>query len=205
MAEVRCVDGTVLTVLPVPCLGRDGEPFEVTLRLLRDHVPFGEVGERCGFFLAATARRLVAARADGQEFPCSALEAGLRAWAADAGADADSAWKAFQHYVPRERELFSFLSRDPDDVNVVGELRVCVRDERSWLPTAQSNGDGRGHWCLRRRAVLDAWGDGGVGVRAVLDSDQLLALLDQLVAECAAAGAGPEPHIDLRGVRRPVG
>lgn len=205
MAEVRCIDGTVLSVLPVPCLGRDGEPFEVTLRLLRDHVPFGEVGERCGFFLAATARRLTAARQNGDEFPCCALEAGLRAWAADAGADADAAWKAFQHYVPRERELFLFLSRDPDDVHVVGELRVCVRDERSWLPADENDGGGRGQWRLRRRAVLDAWGDGGVGVRAVLDSDQLLALLDQLLAECAAVGAGPERQVDLRGVRRPVG
>lgn len=205
MAELRCVDGSLLTVLPVPCHGRDGEPFEVTLRLLRDHVPFGEVGERCGFFLASTARRLAAARAAGNEFPCSALEAGLRAWAADTGADADRAWKAFQHYVPRERELFSFLARDPDDVSVVGELRVCVRGERSWLPAAGSDGDGRGHWCLRRRAVLDAWGDEGVGVRAVLDGDELLALLDQLLIECAAVGAAPVRHIDLRGVRRPVG
>lgn len=203
MADVTCIDGSVLTVVPVPCRDRGGVPYEVTLRLLRRGAPFGEVGQRCGFFLASTVLRLRAARGAGQEFPACALEAGLRAWAADAGADADQAWRTLQRYVPRERELFSFLSRDPDDVRASGELRVCVRDERTWLqPEADG---GRGRWQLRRRAVLDAWGADGVGVRALLCSDGLLALLEQLLAECAAVGATPEREIDLRGVRRPVG
>ncbi|MEX2291295.1 MAG: hypothetical protein WD794_13345 [Mycobacteriales bacterium] len=203
MADVTCTDGSVLTVVPVPCLDRSKVPYEVTLRMLRHGVPFGEVGQRCGFLLASTALRLRAARETDQEFPAGALEAGLRAWAADADTDADQAWRAFQHYVPRERELFSFLSRDPDDVCASGELRVWVRDVRTWLQPGADGG--RGRWRLRRHAVLDAWGSDGVGVRAVLCSDELLALLEQLLTECAAVGAAPEREIDLRGVRRPVG
>ena len=204
MAELRCTDGSVLSVLPDPCLGRDGVPYEVTLRLDRDGEAFGEVGERCGFFVATTAARLRAVRAaDPEAFPASGLEAGLRAWAADQGSDPDPAWEGFARYVPRDRELFAFQSRDPDDVSAAGELRVVLREERSWLAAASAGT--RGRWRLRCRAVVEAWGSGGVGVRAVLDSAELLAFLEQLLADCAAAGV-PYDEVDLvDGLRRPVG
>ena len=204
MAEVRCVDGSVLSVLPVPVLDREGTPYEVTLRLLRDGAPFGEVGERCGFFVAHTAARLRSARQDDPDgFPHSGLEAGLRAWAQDRGVDADTAWSEVERYLPRDRELFAFRSRDPDDLTVAGELRVALHNERAWLPPAEDGG--RGRWQLRCRAVVDAWGSGGLGVRAVLTSAELLALLEELVGEFALVGASYDGDAEVHGLRRPVG
>ena len=203
MAELRCVDGSVLSVLPVPCLGRDGVPYEVTLRLLRDGAAFGEVGERCGFFLAMTAARLRDARTrDPDAFPASGLEAGLRAWAADAGVDEDEAWDGFARYLPRDREVFAFLARDPDDVSAAGELRVVLRQERAWV--APEREGQRGRWSLRCLAVVEAWGTGGTGLRAVLDSAGLQAFLDELLADCAAAGVSYD-GVQVAGLRRPVG
>ena len=198
MADLRCVDGSVLSVLPVPCLGRDGVPYEVTLRLERAGEQVGAVGERCGFFLAQTAARLRAAGPDA--FPLSGMEAGLRAWADDQGVDADEAWSGFARYLPRDREVLAFRSRDPDDVSAAGELRVVLREERTW--SAES---GRGRWRLRCLAVVEAWDAGGRGVRAVLDSAGLLAFLEQLLADCAAAGVPYDQDEQVRGVRRPVG
>ena len=200
MAELRCVDGSVLSVLPVPCLDRDGVPYEVTLRLERDGQEVGAVGERCGFFVAQTAARLRDAGPDA--FPLSGLEAGLRAWADDHGQDADQAWAAFGRYLPRDRELLAFRSRDPDDVSAAGELRVVLREERSWVPPRDVGG--RGRWQLRCLAVVEAWDAGGRGVRSVLDSAGLLVFLDQLLADCAAAGV-PYDDVAVAGVRRPVG
>lgn len=190
MARVDCTDGSRLTLLPVPVLDRDGVPYEVTLRLLRDDEPFGEVGERCGWFVAAAAERVRAS--DGP--PASTLESGLRAWARDADLDADAAWEQLQRYVPRDRELLALRSRDPDDLAASGELRVWLRRELTWV-----GGEPRGRWQRQDRAVLDAWGDGGTGLRAVLDRAALLGLLDALLADCAAvgvtydAGTGYEP------------
>lgn len=211
MAAVTCVDGSVLSVLPVPCLGRDGVPYEATLRLLRDGRAFGEVGQRCAFFLAASATRLREARAEHGDdaLAASPLESGLRAWLAadgDAPADGDggpqAGWPALERYLPPDRELFAFLARDPDDVATAGELRARVRDERTWTDAAAGR---PGRWEHRRQVVLEAWGEDGTGVRAVLDSSALLRLLDALLAECAALGVGPDVEVDLRGVRRPVG
>ena len=195
MAELQCVDGSVLSVLPVPCVGRDGVPYEVTLRLERDGEEVGAVGERCGFFVAQTAARLRAT----DDLPASGLEVGLRAWADDHGTDADAAWAGFARYLPRDRELLAFRSRDPDDVSAAGELRVVQREERAW-----GLEDGRGRWRLRRLAVVEAWDAGGRGVRSVLDRDGLLAFLDQLLADCAAVGV-PYDDVAVAGVRRPVG
>jgi hypothetical protein len=209
VAEVRCIDGSVLTVLPVPVLDRHDVPYEVTLRLLRDGASFGEVGERCGWFVATTAARLRQARAlDGEQaLPASSLEAGLRAWAAADGRDPERTWASVARYLPRDRELFAFRSRDPDDISALGELRVCLRSEPRWrtLP----GGDGRGRWEVRTRAVLEAFGSPGTGVRAVLTSGELLAFLTSLVRDFAAAGvpydledqepyAAPEPATDQR-------
>jgi hypothetical protein len=203
MAELQCVDGSVLSVLPVPVLDREGVPYEVALRLLRDGASFGEVGERCGFFVATTAARLRAARDDDPDgFPASSLEAGLRAWAQDGGVEGDHAWASFERYLPRDRELFAFRSRDPDDLTAAGELRVGLRHERSWLPP--DDGQRRGRWELRCRAVVDAWGASGTGVRAVLDSAALLSFLERLVAQFAAVGASYDGEVGA-GLRRPVG
>lgn len=195
MARVRCVDGAVLTVLPVPVLDRHDVPYEVTLRLLLDDQPFGEVGERCGYFLASTASRLRAARTAGGEFPDSSLEAGLQAWAGDTGADA-TATQELLRYLPRDRELFCFRARDPDDLSTVGELRATLREERQW----EASG-----WTVRCLTALEAWGEGGRGVRALLDSDRLLAFLESLVQDFAAAGAAYEADEDATRLRRPVG
>lgn len=202
MAEVTCVDGCVLAVLPVPVLDRDGASYELTLRLLRDGLPFGDVGERCGWFIATTAARLREARAAGVQdaFPASSLEAGLRAWAADEQLPADVAWDRFERYLPRDRELFAFLSRDPDDLSSAGELRATLRTERTWRRDGE-----RGRWQLRCLAVLEAWGAGGVGVRAVLSSAELLALLERLVQDFADIGTSYDSSDDLTGLRRPVG
>ncbi len=198
MAEVRCANGCRLGVLPVPVLDRDGVPYEVTLSLILDGAPFGAVGERCGYFLAAAAARVRAAREAGEAFPPSTLEAGLRAWADDEGGDADAVWRVLQRYVPRDRELFCFHARDPDDPSAAGQLRAFLQHHRRWTDAG---------WVVQSHAVLDAWGDDGTGVRAVLDSDQLLVLLEQLVQDCAAVGVeydGTDDGAALQ-LRRPAG
>ena len=197
VAVLTCVDGSVLGILPVPMLDRDGAPYEVTLRLTRDGEPFGEVGERCGYFLASTAARLRAARSkDDQGFPESSVEAGLRAWARDHDADPDEAWHVLCRYLPRDRELFAFRARDPDDLATVGELRTTLQVERTWANR---------RWTLRWLAVLEAWGRPGAGVRAVLTSAALQAFLDTLVADFAAVGASYDETDDATPLRRPVG
>ena len=199
MTRVTCADGCVLDVQPVPVLGRDGTPYEVTLRLLVDGEPFGEVGERCGYFLAATATRLRRARESGgsDALPQSSVEAGIRAWAQDRGDEPDAAWHTATRYLPRDRELFAHFSRDPDDLTAVGELRVTLRTERRWAP-----GSG---WEVRCLALLEAWGSSGRGVRCALTSDQLQVFLDELVAACARVGVVYDSRDDAAGLRRPVG
>jgi hypothetical protein len=195
----------VLSVRPLPVRDRDGMPYEVMLELLRDGAPFGEVGERCGYFVATTAARLRAARAGAagdDAFPASSVEAGLRSWAVDEGADEDALWSTLQHYLPRDRELFCFRARDPDDLATVGQLRASLEEQRTWVPAA---GGRPGRWRLGCRVLLDAWGRGGIGVRAVLTSGQLLAFLENLVEEFAAVGAAYDAREDARSLRRPVG
>ncbi len=216
MAEVRCVDGSVLGVHQVPVVDRDDVPYELTLRLTRDGAPYGEVGERCGWFVASTAARLRAAMAEGSSsaarwsspddrFPSSSLEGGLRAWADDEGLDVDATWTALERYLPRDRDLFAFRHRDPDDLTSAGELRCSVQTERAW-----EGGDGvlggGGRWRIACRAVLDAWGDGGVGVRAVLTAPQLASFFADLLAEAAALGCAYDvDEADDVVVRRPAG
>ncbi|MCA1710392.1 MAG: hypothetical protein LC789_01630 [Actinobacteria bacterium] len=163
MAEVRCADGSVLTIRPVPVLDRDGVPYEQTLELLRDGELFGQVGERCGWFLAQAAERLRAGT--------TGVEVGVRAWARDQGVE--EALARLARHLPRDRELLSLRSRDPDDLGTVGELRVVLDERRTWAG---------GQWTVQRCAVLQAWGSDGTGVRAELPAEQLLALLDELAA-----------------------
>lgn len=199
MAELRCADDSVLGVHPVPVRDRDGVPYEVTLRLTRDGRPFGEVGERCGYFLAASAARL--RRAAGG-FPDSSVEAGVRAWARDVAVDPDATWASLSRYLPRDRELFAFRSRDPDDLTAVGELRVRLEVVRLW---SGESGSDPGTWDLQHCAVVEAWGTRGAGVRASVGVPELLAFLEQLVQEFADVGASYDPSDDASVLRRPVG
>ena len=163
--EVTCSTGAVLSVRPVPVLARDGVPYEVTLELLLDGAPFGQVGERCGGLLADAAVRLRA------PVPVSTLEAAL-------GRD----WPLLAPHLPRDRELFALRARDPDDVPSGGALRALVDVVRRWT--------GRG-WEERVQVRLEAWGDGGRGVSAVLDLDAARALVEGVLTEAAADGGGP--------------
>ena len=210
MAELRCVDGTTLDVLPEPVLARDGVPYELTLRLTCDGRPFGAVGERCGWFLAATARSLRAALRDAgpdeatDRFPPSSVEGGLRAWAADEGRDPDEVWPRLERYLPRDRDLFAFRHRDPDDVASSGELRCSLRPQKEWVSGGGVAGGG-GHWRVGCRAVIEAWGDDGTGVRAVLTAPDLAAWLDSLLREAAALGCDYADDAADVVVRRPAG
>ena len=187
MAEVVCVDGSVLTLLPVALRDRSGAAYEATLRLLRDGEPFGEVGECSAWRLARTAEQLRAAQAAGPHvFPPSGVDAVL-----DHGLVQDGDSAVLRRLLPRDVELLSLRARDPDDGDPSGELRLWVREDRTWH-------DGRdgaaGRWSLRARAVLDAWGSAGTGVRALLEGPALLRLLDQLVEETAGDAVGALDH-----------
>ena len=190
MAEVVCVDGSVLTLLPVPKLDRTGAAYEVTLRLLRDGEPFGEVGECSRWLLARTAEQLRALQstAGADAFPPGAYDAVL-----DHGLVEDGDRTVLRRLLPRDRELLCLRARDPDDGEPSGELRLWVREDRTW----HDGRDGaRGRWSLRARAVLDAWGSSGTGVRALLDGPALLRLLDQVVEEAGHTGVPGAPTAD---------
>ena len=195
MAEVVCVDGSVLTLLPVPKRDRSGAAYEVTLRLLRDGQPFGDVGECSGWWLSRTAEQLRAVQSTSgpDAFPPAAYDAVL-----DRGLVEDGDRAVLRRLLPRDRELLCLRARDPDDGDPSGELRLWVREDREW----HVGQDGaRGRWSLQARAVLDAWGSEGTGLRALLDGPALLRLLDALAQESSAgddgrlqAGAGAADH-----------
>jgi len=215
MATLTCVDASTLDVQPVMVVDRDAVPYELTLRMTRDGAPFGAVGERCGFFLAATVGRLRAAAdetidrqprwADEDDrFPASSAEGGVRAWAADSGLDADQTWAALQRYLPRERDLFAFRTRDPDDLATIGELRCSVRTQRTW-EAGEGVAGGGGQWRLARRAVVEAWGDEGAGVRAVVGAVDLRRWVTALLDEAAAMGCSYDAVEPSGLLRRPAG
>lgn len=189
MAELVCVDGSVLSLLPVPTLDRCGVPYESTLRLLRDGVPFGDVGQCSGWLLARTAQLLRAEQRTADRFP-------LPDWSA-ALASGDGERAVVRALLPPDRELLCLRAREPDDGEGTGELRLWVREDRSW----HAGRDGApGRWSLRTSAVLDVWGAAGTGLRCLLDGDALLALLDALIDESAGttdplqAVRGPADH-----------
>jgi hypothetical protein len=196
VGELRCVDGSRLEVIPVPSCDRGGIPYEVTLRLQRDGETFGSVGERCGYFLATLARRLAAARLQGSpqarawsdaddRFPDPPLQAALH------GHDAGD-------LLPREPELFAFRHRERADVATAGELRCTLRTSSTWL-----RGSRGGEWRLVRRAVVEAWGADGRGVRAVLTSAELARFLTAVVSEAGRAGADYRDVLVSSSVRTP--
>ncbi|MEV4258000.1 hypothetical protein AB0J52_32970, partial [Spirillospora sp. NPDC049652] len=65
-----------------------------------------------------------------------------------------------------------------------GTVRLAVYIA-AWVGPHRSP-DGR--WRLARRAVLEAWGAGGRGVRAVLTAGQLAEFLADLLAEADRLG-----------------
>ncbi len=177
------MDGSYLTVNPVPCRDRLGVPYEVTLELYRDGLPYGTVGERCGWFLARLARVIADARAD-------------------AGPQA-VAWPDPEDRFPGgEGELFAFRHRGRGDVAGGGELRCQVRTLPSWIPARRRRG-GRpplGEWRVVRRAFLEAWGTSGVGMRAELTSGRLSAFVEGLVGDAEerlGSGFEMEPNSNL--------
>ena len=186
MAVLRCVDGSVLTAVPVPCRDRAGKPYEITLELRRDDQLFATVGQRCGFQLSRLVRQLSAARSDPDQaavwpdpddrFP------GARGSAQAPG--------SLRDYPPAEREYFSLRSRDRCDLPGSGELRCVLRASAQWLggPGRAAEAMAVGErwidgWQLTRRAVVDAWGTRGIGVRAVLTSAELVTFLDTVLSE----------------------
>jgi hypothetical protein len=213
MGALRCVDGSVLSVLAVACSDRTGTPYEITLDLRRDHQPFASVGERCGFRLSQLAASVTAAREDPEQAaawpdpddrfpePLPGEGAGGRMGGQASGRASGRAGGG--GFRPREREYFSLRSRDRSDLPGRGELRCVLRDSAEWLGPygPRAPGQPRG-WRLSRRAVIEAWGADGIGLRAVLTSAELVTFLDTVlkepdggeVAACAPAGAGgPSP------------
>lgn len=178
VAQVRCADGRVLAVCPVPVVDRQGVTYEVTLRLLLDGAPFGDVGECCGHALAGLRERL--RDAPPGELPPGLVEQGVRAVARATGTDPDTAWELARHHLPRDVDLLVLRARDPDDVSSSGALRVHGVTERRFV---------RGAWQARTDVLVEAWGDAGTGVRAVVDVAALGALLDALLSECSSVGA----------------
>jgi hypothetical protein len=191
MGELRCVDGSVLTVVPVACRDRTGTPYEITLDLRRGRKPFASVGERCGFRLSQLAASVTAAREDpGQatawpdpddRFPEPGRPPG------------DGAGEAFR---PGEREYFSLRSRERSDPPGSGEFRCVLRDSAQWLDGHGAGGPGGpAGWRLTRRAVIEAWGADGIGVRAVLTSAELMTFLDTVLTEPAGAKGSSPPGL----------
>src|SRR5580700_2389823 len=118
MGELRCVDGSVLSVTAAACRDRAGRPFEITLNLARDDVPFASVGQRCGHLLALLADRVCGARVDpGQaaEWPDPDDRFPAPAQPPEAGR-APQAQSHPGSYLPGEHEYFALRSRDRTDL-----------------------------------------------------------------------------------------
>ncbi|MFI6517137.1 hypothetical protein ACIBF1_16405 [Spirillospora sp. NPDC050679] len=180
MGRLRCLDGTSLAVVPVPSRDRGGVPFEVTLELRRDGDSFGAVGERCGYFLAGLAERVAAARAEDSPQAARWPDPDDRFPDPRTGPRPEQA---------REPELFAFRYRDRGDLASTGELRCTLRTSSTWVGPPEADRAADGRWRVARRAVIDAWGAGGRGVRAVLTSAELARFLGDLLAEAERAGA----------------
>src|SRR6266516_2575567 len=197
MGALRCVDGSILTVAAVACRDRLGKPYEITLTLARDERQVAAIGERCGFRLARLAALVSAAREDPAQaaawpdpddrFPEPECEPGRPPGRAPGMRGPAVAC------MPGDREYFSLRARERTDLPGAGELRCWLRSSADWLAEAgsarkQTGGSagqagGPAGWRLRRRAVLEAWGGPGIGLRAVLTSAELVTFLDTVLAE----------------------
>jgi len=199
------VDGSLLGVAAIPCRDRAGRPYEVTLRLARDRRPFGTVGQRCGHQLATLAAQARAARDDPEQAACwpdpddrFPVPAGATVPARmppSARTPIATKLAAFQ---PDEREYFTLRSRERGDLPGDAEVRCVLRSSADWRSGAEAGDKLRpGYWRLRRRCVLEAWGESGTGVRAVLTSAELVTFLDTVLGEpdgtvdgCSAPASG---------------
>src|SRR6266516_5288358 len=201
MGALRCVDGSILTVAAVACRDRLGKPYEITLTLARDERQFAAIGERCGFRLARLAALVSAAREDPAQaaawpdpddrFPEPECEQGRPPGRAPGRAPGMRGPAVA--CMPGDREYFSLRARERTDLPGAGELRCWLRSSADWLAEAgsarkQTGGSagqagGPAGWRLRRRAVLEAWGGPGIGLRAVLTSAELVTFLDTVLAE----------------------
>jgi hypothetical protein len=133
----------VLSVTAVACRDRAGQPFEITLSLARDSVPFASVGQRCGHQLAQLADQLTDARLDPEQaaawpdpddrFPRAALAASPAASPAPGPSQLGS-------YLPGETEYFALRSRDRADLPGTGELRCVLRSSAVWVGDCAGTG-----------------------------------------------------------------
>ena len=171
-------------------------PYEITLDLQRGRKPFASIGERCGFRLSQLATSVTAARED----PAQAV-----AWPdpddrfPEPGQPGSPRRVWSPEFRPGAREYFSLRSRERSDLPGSGEFRCVLHDSAVWLDQQwPSGGRGRlgavrpgsgrpGGWSLTRRAVIEAWGTDGIGVRAVLTSAELVTFLDTVLREPGGA------------------
>src|SRR6266568_9569702 len=200
MGELRCVDGSLLGVAAIPCRDQAGRPYDVTLRLVLDRRPFAIVGQRCGHQLAALAAQVRAAREDPEQACCWPDPDDRFPVPGETGGRGGS----LSRLQPSEREYFTLRSRDRGDLPGGGEIRCLLRSSAHWHPggpapgspapgssapggsapgCTRAGGAAPGYWRLSRRAVLEAWGDSGTGVRAVLTSAELVTFLDTVLSE----------------------
>lgn len=199
MGQLRCVDGSLLGVAAVPCRDRLGQPYDLTLELVKDSQPFAIVGQRCGYQLASLAAEVQAAREDPEQ---------VRSWP-----DPDDRFPVpgprrlparaceTAMFEPGESEYFTLRSQDRADLPGNGEMRCLLRSTARWqADTPMTRSASRGHWRLRRRAVLEAWGERGTGVRAVLTSAELVAFLDTVLSEPGRV----DKRARLRPLERPT-
>jgi hypothetical protein len=222
MGVLRCVDGSVLSVQAVACRDSAGQPYEITLRLARDSVPFAAVGQRCGYQFSELAERVSAARLDPEQ---------AAAWPDPDDRFPGACGGPGTGRLPCDHEYFTLRSRDRGDLPGTGELRCVLRSTAVWHGECTGTGyrreasshlqqphhgpyampwqriwharrpaGGPGRWHLTRRAFIEAWGDDGIGVRAVLTSAELVAFLDTVLREPgnpetagASASAGSVP------------
>jgi hypothetical protein len=267
MGALHCVDGSVLSVEAVSCRDRAGRPYEITLNLARDSVPFAAVGQRCGYQLSELAERISAARHDPDQtaawpdpddrFPApSSGEApgpasGTRRHPPGRLRAGDTG--PLDGYLPGDHEYFTLRSRERVDLPGTGELRCVLRSSAVWVGECMGVGQqsrqgqrlrlghqaipgqhaadgqpkvagqpgvpeqhverswrhpagGQGRWQLTRRAVIEAWGAGGVGVRAVLTSAELVAFLDTVLrGPDSTDAAGEVPTADAQAGGQPAG
>ena len=180
-------------MLAVACRDRTGTPYEITLDLKRGRKPFASVGERCGHRLSELAASVTAAREDPEQ---------AAAWpdADDRFPEPGPGCGEGNGFRPREREYFSLRSRDRSDLPGSGEFRCTLRDSAEWL-----GGRGAavsrppGGWRLTRRAVIEAWGADGIGLRAVLTSAELVTFLDTVLEEPVGGAAVADAPAGARG------
>src|ERR1700722_17522721 len=122
MGELRCVDGSILSVIAVACRDRAGHAYEITLELSRDSAPFASVGERCGHQLAQLADRVRGARRDPEQ---------AAMWP-----DPDDRFPAparRHDYQPGDDEFFTLRARTRGDLPGSGELRCSLRSSADWI------------------------------------------------------------------------